>query len=223
MHTRHYIVLHRPNIDIATADWEAQVARQISNEDDWHDWWVLGGRWEDELTEKVGKTIWPNALPHKHVLPVGEFRAQALGIVEQTLREQNNEINEVRRLINNTPLPHDYVPDMWGGKPPTAAHLADWQARQDKEHPDYAALFDESKGLEELDKTYNFAAWRVSRMLKIIRGDWCPDSYFLDTTRGTANPTKLAQFLRGTDESYTQYSTPIHINDLYIVVVDFHC
>lgn len=228
MHSIHYILIHKTGVDnLQDVKWDEEVGNRIGGDgNNWFDWYSVGGRWGEQLTEKIGKNIWPNELQHKHVFRVGEYRDIALSEIETVMGWQQAEVDEVRRKFTNSPIPNDFVPSMWlSDKPPTAQDRLKWQTKQDEEHVSFSDLLDPSMSVSELHHkhgAFNWAAWQMKKMLEILAGDWNSDSHFYDCTASTANPTQFLDFLRSDAQEYTEYSTPININDLYLVVVDFH-
>jgi len=53
-------------------------------EDSWSDWWEVGGRWQDYLTETVGKKIWPNQLENPVAIKLKE---ENLDVAKELLKE----------------------------------------------------------------------------------------------------------------------------------------
>jgi hypothetical protein len=232
MHSVHFILVHERELDsIKDFDWKVKVADSLypdnypEDGDTWHDWWEIGGRWSNEY-EDIAKSVWPNEWPNKYVLPVGEYRAEATKKIETVLGWQQREIDSVRRTIQGGDLPADYVSDWYVGQEVSAADRKRWQEMQDKDHREFKQLLTPGVTLEEYseENAYSLASYKLRMFCKLIDGDWFSDSHFYDCVSRTANPTRFLQFLRGEDNNFTpRYSDATYnINDLYLVVVDFH-
>lgn len=163
----------------------------------WSDWWAVGGRWDDYLTAKFSKRIWPNPWENRNAILLTpdniEYAIEVLeevsGWQAEAANLQLNDSKEFWSYLNGLDNPLD-------------AHTS-------PRNP------------------VSYKAWSMQRLVQLVAGEWCPDSHFLDTHMGVGSPHDLLEALKNPESTdptnaWVSKRNPDGSYPLVLIVVDLH-
>jgi hypothetical protein len=217
MHVPQFIVIPVSAFTTAAA---SSALESVLAEGRWHDWYAVGGRWENIFTShQYGM----RSLRDGNVLPIAGNEASVLNILsELSLGEDAAWARARHSLLGSTAVAAGHEGQILGIQTAENENHAQWITEENKA---MSAAWNNILTAETLRDAKeasrgNMALYQISQILDMIEGRWGSDSRFFDSIRESANIHWFADRLR--DGSIAK-SEDYDYEKLALVIVDFHC
>lgn len=201
----------------------------------WSDWWEVGGRWEGsaheeiELKHYLTDTGAPGAKPiplNTNIIPLVDYRQEVIPLLKKVAGWQNKELKGIQEMLTGKTIQPDEVQGYFGFpvKDPveSAQKMSMDNVKTASEWQRY--LTEDLESLQNIDRFNTMAGYYARKLIKLVEGEWNPDSHFYDSIEDSTNVYGLIQWLKGDSTMYKEehYGGGTPLAQLALIGVDFH-
>lgn len=218
MHTLQLFLIQNPEV-ISRESIGAVISEALENSGSyWHDYYILGGRWDDYFQEIAKEEQISLNLEYDFVLPYKNNEKLFEACIKDIERIRNRNFLEFRDHITGAPVAHaDHNQGVFGMQTRSDAKAAQRisDANKDSANEWQRVLKSTSLQTAQEGSYFNMSLYYAKKLIQLIEGEWNSDSHFYDTTRDVNDLYELMDYFRAGDADQAFENTSL-------VVVDFH-
>lgn len=218
MHTLQLFLIKTPS-SVSIESIEGKVAEALENSGEhWYDYYVLGGRWDDylsQIAEEEGKKL---NIEHSFFLPYLNNETVFEACIKDIEKIRNRNFLEFRDHITGAPVAHaDHNQGVFGIQTREDPKVAERISQSNKDSAKEWGRILKSSDLKTAQEGsyFNMSLYYGKKLIQLVEGKWNSDAHFYDAIHDVTNLYDLLEYFStgNPDEVF---------HDTGLVVVDFH-